>query len=71
VELLADRGVDEFVDHNHWKAICDTVSQNINTPQRVAGVVQGIQAIGQTLQAFYKAQMQDPGNELNNKPVLI
>jgi uncharacterized membrane protein len=71
VELLADRGIDEFVEHSHWKAICETVGQSINTPQRVAGVVQGIQQIGQTLQAFYKAQLQDPGNELTNEPVLI
>ena len=71
VELLADRGIDEFVDHSHWKAICDTVSQSIDTPQRVAGVVQGINEIGQTLHAFYKAQVQDPGNVLTNKPVLI
>lgn len=71
VELLADRGINQFVVPEHWQTICDQVSERFKQEQYSDGVFTGVQLIGQTLQTFYVVQVDAMGNEKTNRPILI
>lgn len=71
VELLADRGIHQFVDAAHWQTICDHVSAQLQAKEYLPAVLAGIQQIGQTLQAFHQLQTQEVGDEILNQPVLL
>jgi uncharacterized membrane protein len=71
VELLADRGIDQWVAPEHWQTICDQVISEFKQAKYAQGVLAGVQLIGQTLQAFYTLQVEDKGNERANRPILI
>ncbi len=71
VELIADRGIHQFVSTAHWQSICDNVSAQLQAKAYLPAVLDGVQQIGQTLQAFYHTQAQDQGNEILNRPVLL
>lgn len=71
VELLADRGIHQFVTPEHWQTICEQVTSQFLQEHYVEGVLTGVQLIGQTLQAFYTARLQEQGNERSNRPILI
>ena len=71
LELLADRGIHQFVAPEHWQTICDQVLAEFKQEKYGEGVLAGVQLIGQTLQAFYTLQVEDSGNERANRPILI
>lgn len=71
VELLADRGIYQFVTSEHWQTICDQVLAEFKQEHYVQGVLTGIERIGQTLQSFYTVKVQEMGNERANRPILI
>lgn len=71
VELLADRGINQFVVPEHWQTICDQVSAEFKQQRYLEGVLLGVGLIGQTLQTFYAVKVDDRGNEKTNRPWLI
>lgn len=71
VELLADRGIHQFVTPEHWQTVCDQVIAEFKQENYSQGVLVGVALIGQTLQAFYTIHVEDKGNEHANRPILI
>lgn len=71
VELLADRGIHHYVEQAHWLAICEEITQRIQAGEWEAGIVAGVQRMGETLQNFYKQQAPEQPNKLKDKPVLL
>lgn len=71
VELLADRGIHQFVLPEHWQTICEQVITKFKQEHYLDGVLLGVEEIGKTLQTFYTAKVQEMGNERVNRPILI
>lgn len=71
VELLADRGIHQFVMPEHWQTICEQITTEFTQSRYASGVLMGVKLIGQTLQAFYTVKLQEMGNERSNRPLLI
>jgi len=71
VELLADRGIHQYVDQTHWIAICEAITHQIQAGEWANGIVAGVQQMGETLQSFYQQQAPYASNELADKPMLL
>lgn len=71
VEIVADRGINSFVDDAHWITICHNMTALLSQKQYAAGVIQGIEQVGQILEQYYDHQIKDLGNELDNSAILL
>lgn len=71
VEILADRGIHQCVDSNHWQHICEQVTILLSKADYVQAVVVGVQLMGETLNAFYADKLKDNGNELDDGAVFL
>ncbi|HMT93202.1 TPM domain-containing protein [uncultured Thiothrix sp.] len=71
VELVADRGIHQFVMPEHWQTLCDQITTEFTQSRYALGVLTGVKLIGQTLQAFYTVKLQEMENERSNRPLLI
>ncbi|XID75158.1 TPM domain-containing protein [Alkanindiges sp. WGS2144] len=71
VEILADRGIHQFVNDEHWQAICQQVTSLLAHGHYADGVLAGVQQIGATLEQFYDQKVQDLGNELGDGAVFL
>ncbi|RYY79690.1 MAG: hypothetical protein EOO69_05230 [Moraxellaceae bacterium] len=71
VEIVADRGIDCFVDDAHWNTICANMTALLRQKQYATGVICGIEQVGQVLEQYYDQQIKDFGNELSNSAILL
>lgn len=71
VEILADRGINQYVANNHWQGICQQVTTLLADAQYVEGVLLGIEMLGNTLHQFYAGKEKDLGNELGDGPIIL
>lgn len=71
VEIVADRGIAHFVKSEQWNTICKSITDALRQKQYSAGVIGGIQQIGQVLDQYYDKKIKDLGNELNNSAIFL
>jgi uncharacterized membrane protein YgcG len=71
VEIVADRGIDHFVTNEHWNTICANIAVLLKQKHYSAGVISGIEQIGQLLDQYYDKKIKDLGNELNNQAIFL
>ncbi len=70
VEIVADRGIHQYVGNEGWDAICHTMEIEFRQGNFEAGVLQGLSEISQLLQKHYPADADD-NNELPNAPIVL
>ena len=70
VEIVADRGIDKRVGHDGWEAICHEMEAMFRRGEFEAGVLHGINKIGESLQQHFPQQSASK-NEISNKPLII
>ena len=70
VEIIADRGIHSRVGPGHWEMICRTMESQFRDGQFEAGLLYGIQTVGDCLiQHFPGADTE--GNELPDQPSIL
>lgn len=69
-EILADRGIHHHVGESGWERISHEMEQRFKQGQFEAGVLYGIEQIGQVLALHYPANGINQ-NELPNAPVVM
>lgn len=69
-EILADRGIHHHVGEAGWEHISHEMEKRFRQGQFEAGVLYGIEQIGQALTQHYPANGQNQ-NELPNAPVVM
>lgn len=70
VEIVADRGIHRHVGDAGWQQICQQMEGMFRSGQFEAGVVHGIQAIGEQLAAHFPPEAV-PRNELSNRVLIL
>ena len=70
VEIVADRGINEKVDSQEWRKICQQMETAFRQSNYVSGVVSGVQAVTQHLVQHFPS-VGGRGNELPDKPVVL
>lgn len=70
VEILADRGINRHLGQHGWEHVCQIMQARFRQGQFEQGVIDAINEIGQSLQQYYPATLDDK-NELPNKPVVL
>ena len=70
VEIIADRGIAQFVTAHEWQAVCHLMEQHYRTGRFREGSIAGVEAVGALLGRHFpgKAAKDD---ELPNQPVLL
>ena len=72
VEIVADRGINQYVDATHWQQLCDRIRDKLAAGVYAAAVVDGIEALGKTLTEFYAVvEMVHAGNELPDGAIFL
>lgn len=71
VEILADRGINQFVAPQQWDKLCNEITELLKQQHYQQAVITGIELIGQTLDQFYAEQSWDAGNELPNHAIFL
>lgn len=71
VEIIADRGIHAKVPDTEWQAICRTMESAFQQQRFEAGVIAGIDAVGEHLQKYFPIVSEKGTNELPNKPVML
>lgn len=69
VEIIADRGIDQFVDAQQWRTIVDQFTQAVRRGETRDGFLRCIRSCGELLQAH--VPVTDQKNELPNHLILI
>ncbi len=69
-EILADRGIHQRVGGVGWQVICQQMEVLFKQGQFEAGVIYGVEKIGEQLTQHYPAQGKKI-NELPNAPIII
>lgn len=70
VEIVADRGIHQHVGHDGWEVICKEMETMFKRGEFEAGVLLGIDHIGEVLQKHYPSTGASK-NELTNKPLIL
>ena len=70
IEILADRGINAFVQPHEWEAICLRMEAAFREGRFEAGVIAGLNDITALLTRHFPARAQNP-DELPDKPVLL
>jgi uncharacterized membrane protein len=70
VEIVVDRGVDNKLGKQTWKAICHDMETSFRQGEFEQGIVEGIRCVSQHLAAHYP-NAGEKVNELSDKPVMI
>jgi uncharacterized membrane protein len=70
VEIVADRGIHRHVGDAGWQQVCQQMEGMFRSGQFEAGVVHGIQAIGEQLAAHFPPEAV-PRNELSNRVLIL
>ncbi len=71
VEIVADRGINSKVGSGEWEKICREMEEAFRLGQFESGVIAGIHAIGNHLQAHFPAERKGGENELSDRPVIL
>jgi len=80
VEIVADRGIDKYVGHASWSAICNEMEVMFMRGQFEAGVLHGIAQIGAQLERHFPlvdakktkaTTTKKKRNEISNKPHIL
>ncbi len=69
VEIIADRGIDRFVEPQQWQAIIDDFVAHVRRGNTLQGFLQCVSACGELLQQHVPAT--DQKNELPNHLIII
>lgn len=70
VEIVADRGINQFVGNQGWDKICSDMEVLFRRGEFEAGVLQGIAEVGALLAQHFPIQKSDE-NELPNRPIIM
>lgn len=70
VEIVADRGINQFVGNKGWDKICSDMEVLFRRGEFEAGVLQGIAEVGALLTQHFPVQENDK-NELPNRPIIM
>ncbi len=70
VEIVADRGISARLPQSEWETICRDMEAAFRLAQFEAGVVKGVEAIGELLARTFPAG-DDGVNELSDSPLLL
>lgn len=70
IEIVADRGICQYVGQQGWQRISHEMEQHFKAGRFEAGMLHGINEIGQLLAQHYPASM-NKRNELPNATVFI
>jgi uncharacterized membrane protein len=70
VEIVADRGIHAAVGAPAWEAICRRMEEAFRSDRFEAGVIEGIQAIGEHLQRHFPSAGGGV-NELPDRPAVL
>ncbi|MDE2388289.1 MAG: TPM domain-containing protein [Betaproteobacteria bacterium] len=71
VEIIADRGIHGKVSDTEWQAICRTMESAFQQQRFEAGLIAGIDTVGEHLQKYFPVDPAQDTNELPNKPVVL
>jgi len=79
VEIVADRGIEQLVGQQRWRAICKELEHHYRKGDFVAGSVTSIEKICAELTHYFPAKEDDDANELKrarrneqpDKPIII
>lgn len=70
VEIVADRGISEKVQHAEWEKICRVMEAEFRAKNFEGGVLKGITAVTRLLAKHFPPG-HSHGNELPDKPVVL
>ena len=70
VEIVADRGIHVRLEKEVWEAICQQMEAAFRAGRFEAGVLYGVQAVGEHLTRHFPARSDKP-NEMPDSPVLL
>jgi uncharacterized membrane protein len=71
VEIVADRGINQFVTEDYWQQLCGKVTHLLAAEQYVQAIAYAVQEMGTTLQRFYAMQAKDDANELADAAIFL
>lgn len=69
VEIIADRGIDKFIDQAQWQSIIDSFIVEVKAGNTAAGFIDCINSCGKLLEEFVPST--NVKNELPNHLVII
>ncbi len=69
VEIVADRGIHRAVGSARWQAICAQMEARFRKGEFEAGLIEGVQAVGEQMRAHFPGQ--SAPNELANRPFIF
>ncbi|MEW5757223.1 MAG: TPM domain-containing protein [Pseudomonadota bacterium] len=70
-EIVADRGIHAHVSDEGWEAICRQMEQAFRDGRFLDGVLQGIAAVSQHLEAHFPRTSAPSANEVSDKPIIL
>lgn len=70
VEIVGDRGIDQFLGHDGWEEICHDMELLFRKGEFEAGVLQGIAKVTAVLQTHFPPTGAGK-NEVANKPLIL
>jgi uncharacterized membrane protein len=70
VEIVADRGINNFVGTQGWEQICHDMEAAFRKGEFEAGMLVGIREIGEVLEKHFPADGSNK-NELSDKPLVF
>ena len=72
IEIIADRGLREFVSPEQWRGICQLMEERMKAGEPEAAVLRGVAAIGELLAAHFPQRAGEiDQDELPNTPVIL
>lgn len=70
IEIVTDRGVDDYVATDVWKRVCEHMASAFKNKQYEAGVLSALDEIQAILKQYFPRE-NDDGTQLCNKPIVI
>lgn len=71
LEIIADRGIYQYVMPSVWQAMCDKALEGIKTGKAVLALSELLQDIGALLRQYYQLEADKYGNELSDTIVYL
>ena len=71
VEIVIDRGLKNATQAETWNEICQNIIVTLTQKEYLRAVTEGVNEIGEILDAFYDCQLLDQQNELVNAPIIL
>jgi uncharacterized membrane protein len=70
VEIIADRGIAQFVTPHEWQAVCHLMERHYRSGRFREGSIAGVEAVAALLGRHFPGRTAS-ANELPNQPVLL